>query len=105
MLSKSREKFQEDKYIHLEQWSSQPDPNVTVFQNTLVWVQLPDLRDECVEMVEDIVAAVGELVIRPSEEELWDKKNLPKFGVRVSSLKGLPYRVDIVTEEDEEDIR
>lgn len=106
ILASPKEKFQERLYIHLEKWSTQVDPNKTVFQKTLICVALPDLRDDCVELVDDILGAVGELVIRPSEEEILDRRNPPKFGVRATNLNldMLPSRVDITMEEDEEDI-
>lgn len=51
----------EEKLIHLEGWSPQADPEKTVFLKRLLKVNLPKLRDECVDMAADLVAALGVL--------------------------------------------
>lgn len=77
----------EEKSIHLEGWSPQPDPKRMVFQKRLLKVNLPKLREEFVDMAEDLVAALGVLYIAPSKEDLWKVNREQSFVVKVDAAK------------------
>lgn len=67
----------------------------------LIWVQLPDLRRDCIRVVDDMVAVVGKIYLRPKPEEFRVRGHLPKFGVRVSVVKPLPPSVEVKVDEAE----
>lgn len=48
--------FQDSFYIHLEAWSKQKFADRTEFLYRLLWVQLVDLREDCIGIAEAIAA-------------------------------------------------
>lgn len=93
-LIKARQLF-DGKPIMLEGWEPQTDPEKTVFQNKLMKVNLPSLREECVDMAEDLVAALGVLYIAPSKEDLWKGDKVQSFVVKMDAKKKPPPGVNI----------
>lgn len=86
--------------VHVEPWTSQKDPDRTSFEKCLKWIHMPGLREECVNSIEDMVEAFGELYMKPKDEEFGDLQNPPKICVKVGSRQKLPKDV-ILTHEDD----
>lgn len=105
LLTQVRDKFKDGMYIHLEQWSEQPDPDRTEFRKSLVWVEMPGLREECLGMIDDTLSRVGEVFIRPDPSEIWGRGKKPRWAVRVNDVNNLPDSVDIICPDDNETIK
>lgn len=47
------------------------------------------------DLVEDMITVVGELFIKPKEEDLLNRQSPPVSGVKVDATHPLPTRINI----------
>lgn len=59
VLVDTRETYQELCHVHLEAWTPQKQVDRIVFEKRLVWVQLVDLRPDCIGIAAYMAARLG----------------------------------------------
>lgn len=87
--------YEDTFLVLLEPWSTQESLHSTTFLYRIVWVQLIEMRPDCVRLAEAMAAKVGKVYARPKPEELYVRGAEPKFAVKVFTEGALPPMVEM----------